>query len=80
MGQVPDVLFLFKKLPDEARTTGFVDRNAPKFQFRDSFREVMPVSKKYPPFDHAAVGPIPRPAALSIQNMLTITKKLSIVW
>ena len=37
MGQVPDVLFLFKKLPDEARTTGFVDRNTQKFQVRDSF-------------------------------------------
>ena len=80
MGQVPDVLFLSEKLPAKARMTGFVDRNAPKFQFRDSFREVMPVSKKYPHFDHAAVGPIPRPATLAIQNMLTITKKTSIVW
>ena len=48
--------------------TGVVDRNAPKLQVRDSFRDVMPVSKTYAYFDHAAVGPIPRPAALAIQK------------
>ncbi len=48
--------------------TGFVDKNAPKSQVRRSLRELMPVSKRYAYFDHAAVGPIPRPTAQAIQK------------
>ena len=48
--------------------TGSVDKNAPKSHVRDSLRELMPVSKKYAYFDHAAVGPIPQPAAQAIQK------------
>ncbi len=47
---------------------GFVDKNAPRSRVRALLRELMPVSKKYAYFDHAAVGPIPRPAAEAIQK------------
>ncbi len=68
MGQVPDVVFLSEKPPAEASMTGFVDKNAPKSQARRTLRELMPVSKRYAYFDHAAVGPIPRPTAQAIQR------------
>jgi len=68
MGQVPDVVFLSKKPPAEASMTGFVDKNAPKSQARQTLRELMPVSRRYAYFDHAAVGPIPRPTAQAIQK------------
>ena len=48
--------------------TGIIDKNTPKFGVRASFRDLMPVSKRYAYFDHAAVGPIPSPAALAIQK------------
>ena len=48
--------------------TGFVDRNSPKTSVKDAFRELMPVSDRYAYFDHAAVGPIPRPAAEAIRR------------
>ncbi len=47
---------------------GFVDKKTPESQVRASLRELMPVSRKYAYFDHAAVGPIPRPAAEAIQK------------
>ena len=68
MGQVRDVVFLFEKLGAEGRMTGFVDKNSPKTSVKDAFREVMPVSDKYAYFDHAAVGPIPLPAAEAIRR------------
>ena len=68
MGQVPDVVFLSEKLPAEACMTGFVEKNAPKSQPRQSLRELMPVTKRYAYFDHAAVGPIPQPTAQAIQK------------
>lgn len=68
MGQVPDVVFLFEKLSAEGRMTGFVDRNSPKTSVKDAFRELMPVSDRYAYFDHAAVGPIPLPAAEAIRR------------
>ncbi len=68
MGQVPDEVFLSEKPPAEASMTGFVDKNAPKSQARQTLRELMPVSKRYAYFDHAAVGPIPRPTAQAIQK------------
>ncbi len=48
--------------------TGFVDKNGPKSQARQTLRELMPVSKRYAYFDHAAVGPIPQPTAQAIQK------------
>jgi len=48
--------------------TGFVDKNSPKTSVKDAFRELMPVSDRYAYFDHAAVGPIPRPAAEAIRR------------
>ena len=68
MGQVPDVVFLSEKPPAEASMTGFVDKNAPKSHVRQTLRELMPVSKRYAYFDHAAVGPIPQPTARAIQK------------
>jgi len=41
--------------------------NLPKNRARESLRELMPVSKKYAYFDHAAVGPIPLNTAKAIR-------------
>ena len=68
MGQVPDGAFLSEKLSDEARMIGLVDKNSPKSSVKDRLRELMPVSDKYAYFDHAAVGPIPLPAAEAIRR------------
>ena len=68
MGQVPDVVFLFEKRSAEGRMTGFVDKNSPKTSVKEAFREQMPVSDRYAYFDHAAVGPIPLPAAEAIRK------------
>ena len=48
--------------------SGFVDKNEPKTFARESLRAQMPVSKRYAYFDHAAVGPLPAPAANAIRN------------
>ncbi len=48
--------------------TGFVVKNDPKIDVRDSLRGLMPVSKRFAYFDHAAVGPIPQPAAKAIRK------------
>ncbi|HUP81944.1 MAG TPA: hypothetical protein VM260_25560, partial [Pirellula sp.] len=48
--------------------TGIIDKNTPEIAVRASFRDLMPVSKRYAYFDHAAVGPLPYPAALAIQK------------
>jgi len=48
--------------------SGFVDKNEPKTCVRESLRELMPVSQRYAYFDHAAVGPLPTPAAKAIRT------------
>ncbi len=63
MGQVQDVLFLFEKLHDGVRMTGFVVKNVTETDARQSLRDWMPVSKRFAYFDHAAVGPLSQPAA-----------------
>lgn len=48
--------------------SGFVVKNVPEINFRDSLRQLMPVSRRFAYFDHAAVGPIPQPAADAIRK------------
>ena len=48
--------------------SGFVDKNQPKTSVSESLRELMPVSERYAYFDHAAVGPLPSPAATAIRT------------
>jgi len=68
MGQVPDDLFLSEKLLVETRMTGFVAKDVTERGIRDSLRHLMPVSKRFAYFDHAAVGPIPEPAAEAMRK------------
>lgn len=48
--------------------SGFVNKNEPKTSVSESLRELMPVSQRYAYFDHAAVGPLPSPAANAIRT------------
>ena len=48
--------------------TGIVNKNGTKSSVRIALRDSMPVSDKYAYFDHAAVGPIPLPAAQAIRR------------
>lgn len=48
---------------------------------RDAFRQLMPVTERYAYLDHAAVAPLPRPAAEAIGRWLTqATQQGDVVW
>lgn len=50
--------------------SGFVVKNEQKTSVGESLRELMPVSERYAYFDHAAVGPLPSPAAKAIRTWI----------
>lgn len=50
--------------------SGFVVKNEQKTSVAESLRELMPVSQRYAYFDHAAVGPLPSPAAKAIRTWI----------
>ena len=50
--------------------SGFVVKNERKTSVAESLRELMPVSERYAYFDHAAVGPLPSPAAKAMRTWI----------
>ncbi len=58
-------------MPIPDKTTLIPGTGVTSTGLRGAFRDQMPVSQAWAYFDHAAVGPIPRRAAIAIQNWAT---------
>ncbi|MEQ1826738.1 MAG: aminotransferase class V-fold PLP-dependent enzyme [Pirellula sp.] len=65
-----DVDYLSKKLCRNARKSGKVVTKVHENKAKVKLRAMMPAAQNYAYFDHAAVGPIPRPAAEAIRRWL----------